>query len=339
MSKSNTKRGSIKVLNWSRTVPVFPVRYALGDDNSRTPPIGGSFEISQAPTAPGTHYTLRRPRRGYIYVFNERSQFWNIFKVNDWGQLSPVDRDDGDRRNIGYTDNGLLLVPHDSRLWICFTNHRLSHQSLSDASRIPSNRRAFMRLLEPSPWAIPNTPPPMVPHTAALREVADHVADLAPRINPKAFWFSLSSFAKQTKLQLVQSTGALGDERGIVLALDDPTGIAMDFRAMMAARLNKFLIEPERARKNACYQAILDIRASVEAFGEKSYIQRQKPDDSWYGLLVKARATLRDDPRMLDDFNKNVHMAMEKVVFPQPWDQLKCSGLGFKVGNQGRRAA
>ncbi|WP_005038405.1 T6SS effector BTH_I2691 family protein [Holophaga foetida] len=301
---SNLVRGSVKDLHWSKPVPIFPVRYALGDDGSRTPPLSGSFCVTSVKPSPGTHYTLRRPRGGYLYVFNEKSQFWNIFLVNPWGQLSPVDRNDQDHRNLGYTQNGLVLAPDDSVLWFCFTNHLLDKSILSQAAHKQDFRSKFMRCVKP---LAPG------PHTGALKDVETHVADLARGVRPEAFWFSAFPFAKQKVDQLESEVSKDCLQRGLILALDDPTGIAMDTRAMMAQRYNNFVSEPERARRNASYQAVLDIRASVQSFGEKEYLQRQKPQDSLYGLMAKARAVVQEDGRMLDDFNKNVQNAIEQA--------------------------
>nr|WP_320131111.1 hypothetical protein [uncultured Holophaga sp.] len=66
-----------------------------------------------------------------------------------------------------------------------------------------------------------------------------------------------------------------------------------------------------------------------------------KVEPHYCASLIKANSTYLEitDPLTLKKGMSAALCGTLIMVFPQPWDQLKCSGLGFKVGNQGRRAA
>lgn len=105
-----------RVPHQANDVPLFPVRYALGDNASKTPNVDGSLKVDHIstgvagagpgdrgrsaspfrvmdldgqgqdpgpamPLPPDTHYTLRRLRQGYLHVFSEKGQSWRIFET------------------------------------------------------------------------------------------------------------------------------------------------------------------------------------------------------------------------------------------------------------------
>lgn len=83
-------------------------------------------------------------------------------------------------------------------------------------------------------------------------------------------------------------------DRGALIALDDPVGIVMDFRCLMAGRLNRFLTEPERARRISCHHAINTLRANFLSYGEKRYWE-EKPKSLSRAALALAEAQEQDE--------------------------------------------
>lgn len=223
------------------------------------------------------------------------------------------------------------------RLWLAFTDTRWTPAVL--AMHADENHRArHMRCIDVGAWARAKGGAPQ-PHAAPLAEVLERVAEYAlPQ--PEPAWDNHGNARREgrtlgaTTLATVRvvprpafdfspyefTAGSRGDFTGalwgahpddpvdqdippLMVALDDPVGVAAEVAALMNHRLEEFLHEPGRLRSMAVSAAITRLRADVEHQAELRAIEavefhnRTLTDDyiaARTGTVARTRLELRE---------------------------------------------
>jgi len=273
-------RVPVKTIQW---VALFPARYALGDNRSKTPKVAAPFRVQdsngKAMAAQGdTHYTLRRPRMGYLYAFNEKDHLWALYQVDSKGQLTPLQMNDLKSPELSYTTMGLVLVPKDTPVWLGLSDAKWTPRTLSKAKTDAAFRKKIMRRFDPAARA--------GPHAATLLEAGKHVADLTPGMSPQAFWFSQDPFAKMPMAALTQGIDPTSISSGAVVALEDPAGIAMDLASMMTGRLEAWSSKPDPLCKGRTTKWALFSSTAIDGLREMVATQAEYQE---YAAAIRLR--------------------------------------------------
>ena len=302
-------------------LPIMPLRYGVawaGDDvpdGEHAPPLVAPFEASAYPEL-GTGsalYTLRQLRGGYLYVYEEATEEWAGYEVNDAGRL--------DRFEIG---DGPLASESPDEAARCSRNAPLSLanciqvQNAGNATKVrlaysqtrwtpavkarydeDSYRRKHMRLVDVSAWINSGGEagqPHVRPLSDALEQLPEYslgrqdhqyydneeaqanktwvgagaMAAVQAVRSPVSFEFSPYSIGNGSRAHFngvlwgSQPDDPVPDPPPLMVALDDPVGVAAELAALMNWRLENFLHEPDRIRPMAVSAAIQQLRDSVE---------------------------------------------------------------------------
>ncbi|WP_005038418.1 T6SS effector BTH_I2691 family protein [Holophaga foetida] len=236
----------VKPVGW---VAVFPVRYALANDyredgheqRTAVPKLSGQFQCAPLAGKTHTHMTLRRLRKGYLYMFNEKDQNWSKFEINHLGHLTSLEGKDWKKRNC--SPKGLIYLIDDEPCWFAFSDAAWTQATLKTAQEDAAFRSKHMRRFDPGQVkaAQPHTCPL---HSEPSQDARRHVADLHGATSKNAFWFSRHAFKISTlKTLLEDSHGSLKSfyHAGATLALEDPVAVAMDLATLMLARTDQFM--------------------------------------------------------------------------------------------------
>lgn len=247
----------------AQRVALMPVRYALGNDYmmnglpNKSPKIGGNFKHDALPGKTNTHITLRTLRSGYLYIYSEKDKSWSLFETiaAPREKLKEVQGKGWKARQ--FTREGLLFINDDERLWLAYSDSRWTTAIMKKAQDDSNFRNNHMRLFDPKQAG-------KQPHACALaanwkkdgteksgptkEDASKFVADINKETLPNAFWYSRHAFDKKPWFNTRSYIEPVAEEflHGAVIALDDPTGIAMDLGTLMHARLDQFLMRPAK---------------------------------------------------------------------------------------------
>ena len=300
---------------------IHPLRYALAwegedvPDGQRTPELSGEF--SAAYPALGNvpaHYTLRLLRAGYLYVYDEKSDYWTAYEVGEAGYLRPFDfygkappPNSGEPpavpcgRHAGSAMARCIQVPdaeNAGRLWLALTDTAWTDAIKKDHEDA-GHRKLHMRCIDIEAW-VASQGGKAQPHSAGLGQVFDQVAEytLDPAelryvdademagqstvlgvdktfqpVQARAVFslisspFSVASVSRNDFLGLLWGKSPDDPQPApippIMVALDDPAGVAAELGALMNDRLQALLQEKDRIRPLAVSMAITQLRDAV----------------------------------------------------------------------------
>lgn len=286
-------------------LPILPVRYGIAGTKTF-----GSYRVDKAPpdatqllgpaevplSVPETVYTGRILRAGFLYVFYETYQSWEAYAVDSAGCLSilPIAEDtppggerfhDDCKRDATKMANASVVTIQDpgsaGKVWIGFSDAWWTAAIRSKNAALSAKQRAkFMRLVDVSAWynhGKPGAAPPA--HGFQIYQVDMIVTEYAMSLTNEVSALRWSPFPY---LDIVSATAlkaecdALAPAQGLVLALQDPAGIAQEIPAYMSARWEAF---SDQWRRPVNVDANLTIL--------KAAVERQAESDL-YDTKVKA---------------------------------------------------
>lgn len=235
---------------------VYPVRYAVACPRgaARAPALSGNFRIdARAPQSVATaRYTLRAPRPGYLYAYDEKRRRLSAYMVLEDGILwrfppgvLPPPADLENELTRGCVANGELKFetfgrcvdiehkPGDeaTNWWFGWSNVVWT-KALIAKIHDPDWRRRHMQCID-----VPAMLEGNAPHTGEFRTTCSRIAHFAmdEHAMTEAFGFSNRdprSEVRQRRLHLAKRIGdamaTLPTGRGFVVALDDPVGMTND---------------------------------------------------------------------------------------------------------------
>ena len=246
-----------------RGLLILPVRFAIATKASNAPKAyGNMLPQGCGPTPPdlgeNAYYTTRVLRQGYLYVFDEKRNKWSGYLVTESGYFFPF--------QVGLPVSPALQKGREP----C---NKSGHQELASCITIPAPKEAgnvwlaysevewtprvlelhgdagfrsrHMRKIDVQA-ALANLPAdePIRPVAKVKNTVAEYAA--ASVIGEFAkFPATWNPRVGQTK-NLIFAAEQLYPEKGIVVALNDPTGITTDLAALMKQLAEEFLDKEDR---------------------------------------------------------------------------------------------
>lgn len=255
-------------------LPIVPVRYGIAPDKvfsdstdrvvqGQAPDVAERFVPPESGIELGNHehYTLRVMRSGYLFVYDEIAGQWTAYAVTDEGYFFRVPLDDANppeaadfacSRNA--TDIALASVitiddPDSAgNIWFGFSEVWWP-QAVRKANEDPNTRKKLMRCVDVGAWY--NSQKLSTERACPVSAIDWAVADYAMKPVPGALSFVWSPFKfqyKQPEAQtLKQACDGLAEQKGLILALEDPAGIAQELSAYAAARWDAFLEQKDAA--------------------------------------------------------------------------------------------
>lgn len=281
-------------------LPILPVRLGVAPRQAfdvyrfQTPPpdatqLLGNPEVTLE--APDTLYTGRMVRAGFLYVYYESHKQWEAYAIDDAGCLSWMPLTDGvptagDRfhtacaRDATKVANASVLTIQDPEtagiVWIGFSDAWWTKTIRDNNAGLASSERAvFMRKVDVAGWYNGGNPGGKRPeHAFQVYQVDMAVAEYTMPIVDGALAFAWAGpggfpdFTARSADTLKQECDALVEGKGLVLALQDPVGIARELPLYMQARWADF---------SAPYARQLKVDADLTQL--KQIIERQAQDD------------------------------------------------------------
>jgi len=330
-------------------LPIMPLRYGVawaGDDvpnRERAPALAAPFEASAYPELEtgSALYTLRQLRGGYLYVYEEATEQWAGYEVNEAGRLDRFEIDEGPLA-AGLPDtaarcsrNASLLLANciqiqnagnATEVWLAYSPTRWTPAVKSQFEE-PSFRRKHMRRIDVSAW-IESGGKAQQAHVGPLSDAPEQLPEYSLGRQDHQYYDSAEAEARKTwvgagagaMVEAVRSplsfefspypiangsrshfTGLLWgsepddpstDPPPLMVALDDPVGVAAELAALMNWRLENFLHEPGRIRPLAVSAAIQQLRGFVEHQAEL----RAADMASSHQARISAYAEMRGGP-------------------------------------------
>ncbi|WP_028102839.1 T6SS effector BTH_I2691 family protein [Pseudoduganella violaceinigra] len=227
----------------------YPVRYAIAcpAGASGVPGLSGPFRVEGGPQDIGpAKYSLRAPRSGYLYVYDEKRRRLKAFVVLPTGFLSPIDEAYDPVQQVPDGSHACVFAIR-SVVPTCFS---IDHSDADPAGRVWcgwSNSFWTKRLRERVPdisWRklhmkcfdVPSMLKGDVPHAREFSAAANSIPHFVANAKTlkAAFGFSATSTDVEGKRRLMRTrfeqlfakSSSVG--KAFVVALDDPVGIAND---------------------------------------------------------------------------------------------------------------
>ncbi|GAA0767547.1 DUF308 domain-containing protein [Ideonella azotifigens] len=283
-----------------RGLLLFPALYAVARTDVMLPqpvpplraPFGAGLAAYALPPAL-TQYTLRTVRPGYLYLFNEKlgDAGWKGYQVSAKGYLfefnldqaaPPADAPQGEPcgRRPGAQAARCIALPnakHIGNVYLTFSDTPWTPATLKAYKANQDNRRSSMRKIDARAW-VDGKGATTQPHVGSPLAHLDAVAEFSQQSNNVLAWFSsnlphpafsdsLTRFESlaMTKDGFVQALSKVSDGvPPMMVALDDPTGIAADLNQQILNRLVAWYEQPERRWKRESAQTVEVLRLAVQ---------------------------------------------------------------------------
>lgn len=258
---------------------VLPVRYAVAGSGSSAPRLAGSFKIDPAPDLGSAHYSARLLRSGYLYVFDEARKRWEeyfvtpdsyYFKLPPRGPnvVKPALPQAFACKRSGHAPLASCITIRDPKrattVWFGFSDVEWTDAVMKKHESAAWRARHMRRITLRGGKVAPGTA-----HTGPITEVDNAVAEYAlePGTGVKAFnaWSPFAYTPRQANARdLKQAAERLLPGAGIVLALDDPAGVATELALLMKHHADVFAGDPRRKRGLAVSSAIQQLEAAIK---------------------------------------------------------------------------
>jgi hypothetical protein len=264
---------------------IYPVRYAVACPvgAAGVPGLSGNFKIADAPQDIGTvKYTLRAPRPGYLYTYDENRRLLKAYIVMSRGHLwnFPIETPAPDVRHpmscldhVEVTKSFCVDVSYSDKepagiFWIGWSNSSWTPELIKLAGDA-GWRTKHMQAIDVKAMMAG-----AAPHTGEFKSTHKNVSHFAAdvRAMQKAFGFSNTSITHETRRrrwasEMIAAFDAHSPtHRGYIVAVNDPVGITNDLSELTVPTdssgfdenvyrgkiINDLLNETERAvRENA----------------------------------------------------------------------------------------
>lgn len=276
-----------------------------------------------------TIYTGRRLRAGYLYVYYEAHHHWEAYAVDKEGCLSAVPLTDetppaGDRfhaacaRDATKVANASVLTIQDpetaGKIWVGFSDAWWT-KAVRDDNASVAVRKKHMRDIDVTAWFHGGKPGGKQPaHSFQVMNVDMMVAEYAmPLIDGTiAFNFSPFGFHPQSANTLKQECEALVEGKGLVLALEDPVGIAQELPAYMNSRWAAF--SAPYARQTTVDAELTQIQQAVERQAEEDLFKAKRQAHMDMLMLPGGDKPMPNTALLLPSYRKMAQPILDETI-------------------------
>lgn len=318
-------------------LPILPIRYGIAPTKTF-----GSYKVPHQPpdatallgpaevplNVSETLYTGRTLRPGYLYLFYETHHYWEAYAVDESGVLSSVplvdDRPPGGerfhescKRDAIKLANASVVTIQDpdsaGKVWFGFSDAWWT-KAIRDKNEklLASEREKFMRLVDIAAWYNDGKPrAPQPAHAFQIYQVDMIVAEYAMKLVDEVSALRWSPFLCRDILSattLKTVCDGLAPAKGLVLALQDPAGIAQEIPAYMNARWEGF--SDQWKRPTDLDTNLTNLQAAVERQAEMNlYNSRVRKSQDDYNQLVNSGGTAF----LLESYRKQMQPLLDEA--------------------------
>ncbi|WP_227814949.1 T6SS effector BTH_I2691 family protein [Nitrogeniibacter aestuarii] len=321
-------------------LPIFPARFAIAPNSANAPRASGHMLSTGCGDSTGliglhAHYTIRTLRSGYLYMYNEALKKWSAWFVTDGGYFMPFEptqcvapgylkgREPCSR--AGHREIASCITITSPKLatdvWLSFSDVEWTPHVL-ELHEAAAYRARHMRKL--------NVPKLLAGRISAdepikkITEIGRTVAEYSPESLDEGFAFSFAGWhARQDRTDgLVEAAESLNPGKGVVVALEDPAGMARDLTAMMHRAFDLFVVNHNYEHELATYSAIASIEKVVrQSASVREDIAAQELADDMSGPQVGPMGVVLPTKRMIEEAERMryVSEADRKRVADKAW--------------------
>lgn len=265
-------------------LPLLLVRYAVMPSQAGAPKLRGTLdapELNRVDLGKGAHYGLRLLRSGYVYVFDEARKHWDEYFATADGFLTKLPvrilafkakplqpaTEFACARNGVAPLAGLITIrnpKHATRIWIAFSNVEWTN-ALFLKHQDAAFRQRHMRCISIAGGKV-------APQAGAAP--IEQIGQWLPEFSMKsaAAEASFSEWCPHRYNDRQQGAGALLDaikearpEGGsAVVALHDPTGLAMEIAGLMDLHKSKFFRDENVAKPRYAASTIASLEHTIK---------------------------------------------------------------------------
>lgn len=263
------------------------------------------------------HYTTRVLRSGYLYLYDEARRRWSAYFITEGAYFTPFEPGQPFPRALAATRGpcerkghaelaSCITIPSPRQatlVWLAFSDVEWTpkvlklHQDAGYRAR-HMHRLDVARALQAPPAGEP---------VRALSRVAETMAEYCPDTLGRAFGFSPHPWqTRAAQAQgMVDAAEKLMPGKGLVVALNDPAGMAAELAALMKANAEHFLDQGKRRRHLTVHGWLCDIESQIKsgverrrldaALDERDYRQAPFRAPSFFPATRQAYGQRRDE--------------------------------------------
>ncbi|KAA3655469.1 MAG: hypothetical protein DWQ11_00775 [Proteobacteria bacterium] len=264
-----------------RGLPILPGRFAVAPRGAGLPRASGKMlplgcEYSVIELGMHAHYTVRMLRSGYLYMYNEALGRWSGWFVTEGGYFMPFEprqcvdtaylkgREPCSRQ--GHREISSCITISSPKLatnvWLAFSDVEWTPRVL-DLHDDAGYRARHMQKLNIK--ALLQGKLPAGQPVEKLGKLAATVAEYAEEASGRAMAFSPVPWQGRAgrAQDVIEAADVLNPGKGVIIALDDPAGIARDLDALMQHELDAFMLRGDDRHELATHEAIASLERAV----------------------------------------------------------------------------
>jgi hypothetical protein len=325
----------------------YPVRYAIAcpAGASGVPGLSGTFRVEGGPQdISPAKFTLRSPRSGYLYVYDEQRRRLKAFVVQPTGSLSPIDEFYDPVQQAQDTSHACVFSIHSvvstcfsidhsesdpaGRVWCGWANTFWTRRLRAKVSDI-SWRRLHMKCFD-----VPSMLNGEVPHACQFSSAAGSIPHFIANAQAlkAAFGFSGAPTESEGKRRLLRprfqqilaKSSSVG--KAFVVALDDPVGIANDLSELTLP--TSYAGFDESAHRGSVCMNLLDsleagVRSDARLKAETRHVTGPQPKVEM--MVVRGGALPKNERRVFHRTEAEREKAIQGDV-DVAWEELIVDG-------------
>lgn len=263
-------------------LPIFPARFAIAPTSASTPrasgkmlPLGCDYSVIDL----GAHaqYTVRMLRSGYLYMYNEALKRWSAWFVTEGGYFMPFEprqcvdpgylkgREPCSRE--GHREIASCITISSPKLatnvWLSFSDVEWTPRvlDLHDDSSYRAKHMQKLNVKELLTGKLPAGQP-----VEKIAQLVTTVAEYGDGPVAKEMEFSAVTWQGRSERadEVVAAAEALNPGKGLIVALDDPAGIAMDLSLLMKHLEGRFLDRDKRIYRKTINAYLNEIEVQIK---------------------------------------------------------------------------
>ena len=271
-------------------LPIFPARFAIAPKRAGAPrasgrmlPLGCDYSVIGL----GAHadYSVRILRSGYVYMYNEALKKWSAWFVTEGGYFMPFEprqcvdpgylkgREPCSRE--GHREIASCITITSPKLatnvWLAFSDVEWTPRvfELHDDAAFRAKHMQKLNVKELLAGKLPAGQP-----VEKIGKLAATVAEYANGTAAKEMEFSAVKWQARCDHaeEVVAAAESLNPGKGVIVALDDPAGIAMDLSSMMKFLEQQFLDRDKRSYRKTINAYLNEIETQIKEGAQRKRI-------------------------------------------------------------------